>query len=474
MAQHDDFVSAAAAIVGAKHVLTDPTETAPYRTDWRGRYSRDALAVVFPGNTQEVSAIVQLCGSLGLPIVPQAGNTGLTGGAVPSASGNSVLLNVSRMDRVRELDLANNSLAVDAGCILANIRTVADENDRLFPMLLSSVGSCEVGGLISTNAGGTGVLRYGPMRDLVLGLEVVLSDGRVWDGMRALRKDNTGYDLKQLFIGAEGTLGIITGAVLKLHPKPKMSATGMVSLASVEDAVALLQLAQERSGSRVEAFEIMSRSQLALVLKHHPQMRSPISVDHPWFVMLELADSAAEAQPGTMLESILEQALDVGLISDGTLAADLAKAQRIWELRHNISEANKREGFTISNDTSVPISQQARFIEQVTARLEERFDGITICHCGHVGDGNIHVVAVLPRSIYATPQACESAAREINGIVHEASLALSGSISAEHGIGLMHVARLAQTKPPVDLDLMARVKAALDPRGTFNPGKILA
>jgi FAD/FMN-containing dehydrogenase len=218
----------------------------------------------------------------------------------------------------------------------------------------------------------------------------------------------------------------------------------------------------------------MSRSQLTLVLKHHPQMRSPISVDHPWFVMLELADSAAEARPEAMLESILEQALNEGLISDGTLAADLAKAQRIWELRHNISEANKREGFTISNDTSVPISQQARFIDQVTARLEQRFDSITICHCGHVGDGNIHVVAVLPRSIYATPQACESAAREINGIVHEASLALSGSISAEHGIGLMHVTRLAQTKPPVDLDLMARVKAALDPRGTFNPGKILA
>lgn len=468
------FTEAASALVGAKYVLTDEAETAPYRSDWRGRYRRDALAVVFPGSTEEVSGIVRLCHRMALTIVPQSGNTGLTGGAVPAADGASVLLNVSRLTRVRGLDLANNSLAVDAGCILADVRAVADENDRLFPMLLGSVGSCEIGGLVSTNAGGTGVLRYGTMRELVLGLEVVLPDGRIWSGMRGLRKDNSGYDLKQLFIGAEGTLGIVTGAVLKLHPKPRSFATAMVALASVEAAIALLQLAQGRIGNRIEAFEVMSRSQLEVVLRHHPGFTSPLPVEHPWYVMVEVADGVAESGIDALLEGVLEQALTDGLIADAALAPDIAKAQRIWELRHTISEANKREGFTVSNDTSVPISQLPRFVAQVTATLRERFDPITICHCGHAGDGNIHVVAILPRDLYATPERAEAAAREINEIVHMASLDLDGSISAEHGIGIMHVARLAATKPALDLEIMGRLKDLFDPERRLNPGKILA
>ena len=472
-ADRETFVRAASALVGPKYVLTGDEETRPYRSDWRGRYQGPALAVVMPGSTSEVSGLVGLCAELGLPIVPQAGNTGLTGGSVPAGQGDSVIVNVSRMKRIRSVDRANSSLAVDAGCILADIRAVADEHDRLFPMLLSSVGSCEIGGLISTNAGGTGVLRYGTMRDMVLGLEVVLPDGRVWDGMRALRKDNSGYDLKQLFIGAEGTLGIVTGAVLKLQPKPTASATAMCSLRTVQDAVDLLELAQGRIGNRIEAFELMSHSQLAVLRAHRPELTSPLPGEAPFYILMEIADSAQDWNPETQLEGLLEQALERDLVVDATIAADLAKANRIWELRHSISEANKHAGFAISNDTSVPVSRTPDFIARVTERLDRAFDSITVCHCGHIGDGNIHVIAVLPRAVFSTPDLCERGAALVNTIVHEESVALGGSISAEHGIGSMHVDKLPRYKSALELELMGRLKAAFDPTRLMNPGKIL-
>ncbi len=469
----DTFLEQASAVVGASRVLTDPRDTDGYQRDWRDRYHGAACAVLLPGSTVEVAALVRACSQHGIAIVPQGGNTGLTGGAIADVQRPSVLVNLSRMNRVREVDSANNSLVAEAGCILEHVRAAAQEHDRLFPMLLGSVGSCEIGGLVSTNAGGTGVLRYGNMRELVMGLEVVLPDGQVWDGLRALRKDNTGYDLKQLFVGAEGTLGLVTAAVLKLFPRPTASATAMVSLDSVQHAVDLLNFLQARIGQRIEAFEIMSHRQVEIVLQHGPQLVQPMSGNSPWYVLIEVADSADGWSPAAALEGALEASLERELITDAVVATDLGKAERIWALRHNISESNKRAGFTVSNDTSVPISRLPQFIDRVNRRIAQEVAGADVCHAGHIGDGNIHVIVVLSRAVHTTPQACEAAAAAANLIVHEESVALGGSISAEHGIGRMHVGRLERFKPALDLSLMRAIKQALDPQGLMNPGKIL-
>ena len=460
-------------IVGAARVLTDPADTQPFLQDWRGRYKGPALAVLMPGSTEEVAALVKLCASANLAIVPQGGNTGLTGGAVAPADRPAVILNLSRMNRIRQLDARNNSLTAEAGCILANVREAAEGAERQFPLLLGSVGSCEIGGLVSTNAGGTGVLRYGNMRELVMGLEVVLPDGRVWDGLRALRKDNSGYDLKQLFIGAEGTLGIVTAAALKLFPRLNVSATAMVALNGVQQAVDLLRFMQEQVGNRIEAFEIMSRRQVEIVLEHGHGLQSPMVLDSLWYVLMELADSSPQWDAVAELEKTLEKAFEHNLVADAVVATDVAKANRIWELRHNISETNKRAGFTVSNDTSVPVSKLAQFIDRVTERIEIEVSGAMVCHAGHIGDGNIHVIGVLSRSVYGTPEQCEAAATKVNLIVHEASVDLGGSISAEHGIGRMHVERLERFKPAIDLQMMRMIKSAIDPSNLMNPGKIL-
>ncbi|WP_326541867.1 FAD-binding oxidoreductase [Pseudorhodoferax sp.] len=462
-----------ARLVGPARVLTGAHDTAAYQQDWRGRYQGQALAVVMPGNTDEVAAVVRACAEQGVAIVPQGGNTGLTGGAVAFAGRPAVVVNLSRLNRIREIDARNNSMSVEAGCILAHVREAADARQRQFPLLLGSVGSCQIGGLVSTNAGGTGVLRYGNMRELVLGLEVVLPDGRIWDGLRTLRKDNAGYDLKQLFIGAEGTLGLVTAAALKLFARLAVSATAMVSLAAVQQAVDLLRHLQEQIGQRIEAFEILSRSQIEIVQQHGHGLQSPMALDSPWYVLIEIADSAPQWDAGGELEAALGQALERGLVGDAVVATDVAKARRIWELRHTISESNKRAGFTVSNDTSVPVSRLPQFIAQVTERIGREVEAATVCHAGHIGDGNIHVIAVLSRAVHATPAQCEAAAARVNGIVHEASVALQGSISAEHGIGHMHVERLERFKPAVDLHMMRTVKHAFDPQNLMNPGKVL-
>lgn len=462
-----------ASVVGADRVITGESDTAGYQEDWRGRYRGHALAVVLPSTTAEVAEVVQACGAFGCAVVPQGGNTGLTGGAVASGARPSVILNLSRLNRIREIDTGNNSMTVEAGCILANVREAAAEAGRQFPLLLGSVGSCEVGGLVSTNAGGTGVLRYGNMRGLVLGLEVVLPDGRVWDGLRGLRKDNAGYDLKQIFVGAEGTLGIVTAAVLKLFPGLSASATAMVALEGVQDAVDLLRFLQGELGQRIEAFEIMSRRQVEIVIEHGPGLTVPLPLQYPWYVLMEIADSSPTWQATAELERTLAAALERGLVVDAVVATDLAKAERIWALRHTISESNKRAGFTVSNDTSVPISKLPAFINEVTRRIEAEIVGVDLCHCGHIGDGNIHVIAVLSRAEHTTPEACEAAAAAVNLIVHEASVQLAGSISAEHGIGRMHVQRLERFKAPLELEMMRRLKDAFDPAGLMNPGKIL-
>jgi FAD/FMN-containing dehydrogenase len=464
---HENFLGKARLLVGTKNVLTDQHDLIKFCKDWRGRYTGSALAVILPKTTAEVAAIVQLCRDSFVSIVPQAGNTGLTGGAVPVVS-NAVILNVSRMNQLRELDPVNNAITAEAGCILADVRAAADAADRQFPMLLGSVGSCEIGGLVSTNAGGTGVLRYGNMRELVLGLEVVLPDGRIWNGLRALRKDNSGYDLKQLFIGAEGTLGIVTAATLKLFSKPTVSVTAMVALESVARAVELLHFMRSAVGERIEAFEIMSKSQLDIVLRHRGSFSSPVGSDHPWYVLMEVADITADWD----MLAPLQRALEEEIIVDAAIATDIAKAERIWELRHNISEANKQEGFTVSNDTSVPISKLSLFIDRAEQRLRAALPDATVCHCGHIGDGNIHVIILLPRALYTTPAQCEAAATVANSIVHEASVELGGSISAEHGVGLMHIEPLERYKSPLDLEMMRMIKSAFDPDFIMNPSKI--
>jgi FAD/FMN-containing dehydrogenase len=468
-----EFFARIAEVIGENRVLVEPKDTDGYQQDWRGRYRGSAIAVLLPANTQEVSSLVRICYEMRVAIVPQGGNTGLTGGSIAGGNHESVIINLSRLNKIRDVDSRNNSMAVESGCVLQAVRELAQSHGLLFPMLLGSAGSCEIGGLVSTNAGGTGVLRYGNMRELVMGLEVVLPDGSIWDGMRALRKDNTGYDLKHLFVGAEGTLGIITAAVLKLFPQPTSCATGMVALKGVTEAVDLLRFLQARIGNRIEAFEIMSRRQIEIVMAYGHGLQSPMPLDQPWYVLIEIADSAQGWDPQSQLEDALSAALEKKLLFDAVVATDLAKAERIWELRHSISESNKRAGFTVSNDTSVPISQLSAFIERVARRIGAEVPACEVCYAGHIGDGNIHVIGILSRETYHTPHTCEAAATSINLIVHEESVALGGSISAEHGIGIMHVDRLEEFKAPIDLWMMRSIKSAFDPLGIMNPGKIL-
>ena len=458
-------------LVGAAHCLTDSTATAPYLTDWRGRYTGTALAVVLPADTAQVAAVVQACVAVGVPIVPQGGNTGLCGGATPLADGNAVVVNLSRLRQIRSVDPANNAITVDAGVTLADVQAAADGAGRLFPLSLASEGSCEVGGVISTNAGGVQVLRYGNTRDLVLGLEAVLPDGRVWDGLRALRKDNTGYDLKHLFIGAEGTLGIITAATLKLFAKPRQTVTAWLAVASPAAAVELLSRLRSVAGDRVTAFELISRPSLDLVLQHIPSARDPLPQAHPWYVLVELTDTLISVDLAAVLEAELATAITDGAVLDGTVAASQAQAAALWNLRENISEAQKREGVSIKHDIAVPVSAIPQFLDRAGAALEACYPGLRIVAFGHVGDGNLHYNQ-------SRPHRDENAAfiartEEVGRVVHDLVHELGGSISAEHGIGQLKRALLPAYKPAVELELMHRIKYVLDPRGLMNPGKVL-
>jgi FAD/FMN-containing dehydrogenase len=458
-------------LVGAAHCLTDSTATAPYLTDWRGRYTGTALAVVLPADTAQVAAVVQACVAVGVPIVPQGGNTGLCGGATPLADGNAVVVNLSRLRQIRSVDPANNAITVDAGVTLADVQAAADGAGRLFPLSLASEGSCEVGGVISTNAGGVQVLRYGNTRELVLGLEVVLPDGQIWNGLRALRKDNTGYDLKHLFIGAEGTLGIITAATLKLFAKPRQTVTAWLAVASPAAAVELLSRLLSVAGDRVTAFELISRPSLDLVLQHIPGARDPLPQAHPWYVLVELTDTLISVDLAAVLEAELATAITDGAVLDGTVAASQAQATALWNLRENISEAQKREGVSIKHDIAVPVSAIPEFLDRAGAALEACYPGLRIVAFGHVGDGNLHYNQ-------SRPHRDENAAfiartEEVGRVVHDLVHELGGSISAEHGIGQLKRALLPAYKPAVELELMHRIKYVLDPRGLMNPGKVL-
>ena len=459
------------AIVGERNVITDDHGREPYENDWRGQFHGRAAAVVKPGSTDEVSRVVQLLARERVAIVPQGGNTSMCGGSVPDASGRQVIVNVSRMNRVRAVDPANNTMTVEAGCVLANLQQVADENDRLFPLSLGAEGSCEIGGNLSTNAGGTGVLRYGNTRELVMGLEVVLPDGRVWDGLRALRKDNTGYDLKHLFVGAEGTLGIITAAVLKLFPKPRSQATALVAVESPAAALQLLAKLRESVGERVTGFELISRICLDLVFKHIPGSRDPLSAPSPWYVLVELSDSTQGSTLDSLLEDALGAAAEAELVTDAVLATSDTQRKELWSLRENTSEAQKLDGVSIKHDISVPVSRVPEFIERASSALLKKFPDIRIVAFGHMGDGNVHYNCGKSQPDDASRFFGESP--EVNHIVYDVVNALGGSISAEHGLGALKVEEIKRYKDPLELDLMRAIKRTLDPDGIMNPGKVL-
>jgi len=467
----DDLIARLRSLLGAGAVLADPADMAPHLTDWRGRYAGRARCVVKPGSTAEVAAAVALITGAGVPVVPQGGNTGLCGGATPDSSGDAVLISLSRLNRIRSVDAANNTITAEAGCLLARVQESAAAADRLFPLSLAAEGSCEIGGNLSTNAGGVHVLRYGNARELVLGLEVVLADGRVWDGLRGLRKDNTGYDLKHLFVGAEGTLGIITAAVLKLFPRPRASAVAWLAIGSPAAAVELLGRLRSSFGERVTAFELIGHSALDLVLKNIPGAREPLATTAPWSLLVELSETLPDFDITGALERALAVEIEAGRVLDAALAGSLAQVGELWRLRENCSEAQKVEGISIKHDVSVPVSRIPDFLEQADAALRAAFPDVRIVAFGHVGDGNLHynlskpVAADNADFIALTPQA--------NRIVHDIVAGLGGSISAEHGIGQLKRSEMLRYKSEVEMDLMRAVKQAIDPRNLMNPGKVL-
>jgi FAD/FMN-containing dehydrogenase len=452
-------------IVGTQYVLTDPAEIQPFVTDWRGRYAGLAQCVVFPANTAEVAAVVKACAAANTPIVPQGGNTSLCGAATPDSSGQAVVLSLRRLNQIATVDPLNSTISVGAGCTLAAIQAAAQSVDRLFPLALASEGTCQIGGNLSTNAGGVQVLRYGNTRDLTLGLEVVLPNGEIWDGLRGLRKDNTGYDLKQLFIGAEGTLGIITGAVLKLFPRPSMQTTCWLNVASPSATVHLLNQAKTAFDAQLTAFELISETSLALVLKNIPETQRP-SASSPWYVLAEFSDTSSYS-----LEFWLHARLESGEISDAVLAQSETQSAQLWRLRESISEAQKIEGVSIKHDIAVPVSRIPDFLAQADAALEDRFPGIRVVAFGHVGDGNLHYNLSKPDAL--DNATFLEAQPEVNRLVHDMVNALNGSISAEHGIGQLKRDELLRYKSSVEIELMRAIKQALDPRGVMNPGKII-
>ena len=467
----DELNARLRAIVGAAHVLEAEADMDPFLSDWRGRYHGRARAVVLPRDTAEVAAVVAACAQAGVAMVPQGGNTGLCGGATPLGDGAAVVISLARMNRVRAVDPDNDTLTVEAGCTLAAVQEAAQAAGRMFPLSLASEGSCRIGGNLSTNAGGVQVLRYGNTRDLVLGLEVVLPDGRVWDGLRGLRKDNTGYDLKQLFIGAEGTLGIVTAAVLKLFPAIRSRATAWVAVPDPRAAVRLLGMLRAACGDRVSAFEIVGRTALGLVLRHIPGARDPLAGAPAWTVLVELSDPAVDAPLDDQLQAVLGEAFAQGLAGDVAVAASGAQAQALWALREDISEAQRIEGVSIKHDVSVPVSRIPDFLERAGEALAARWPDVRVVAFGHIGDGNLHYN--LSKSVADDNAAFVARTPEVNRIVHDLVCELGGSISAEHGLGQLKREEVLRYKPALEMELMRRVKQAFDPAGLMNPGKVL-
>jgi FAD/FMN-containing dehydrogenase len=461
------------AILGADQVLTGEAAV-PFLVDWRGRYRGQALAVVRPGSTEDVAAVVRLCVKHSVPIVPQGGNTGLCGGATPDQGGQAVVISLARMNKVRSIDRDNDTMTVEAGCVLQSLQEAARAADRLFPLSLAAEGSCTIGGNLSTNAGGTQVLRYGNTRELTLGLEVVTAEGEIWHGLRGLRKDNTGYDLRDLYIGSEGTLGIITAATMKLYPLPVAQRTAMLAIDTLEDAVSVLSRARAGFGASLTGFEVMAGPVLHAVVRLFPQQRLPFegpASQSPWFALLELSDSESAEHAQERFETVLGAAIEDGLVSDAAIAENIAQSKAMWHLRESIPLAEAELGKSIKHDVSIPISLIAQFVQKTNAALQVKFPGIQNIVFGHLGDGNLHYnVARAPDQ---TEEELLAKQYDVYGLVHDSVHAHGGSISAEHGVGQLKRDELPRYKSALELKLMKQIKAALDPQGLMNPGKVL-
>ncbi|TNF13097.1 MAG: FAD-binding oxidoreductase [Pseudomonadales bacterium] len=467
----EDLLPALYDALGEAGLITDAERMQSYLSDWRNAYRGQAAAVLRPGTTEEVAAAVRLCAQAGVALVPQGGNTGLCGGSIPDASGAQMVLSLTRLKRIREVDVANATITVEAGVILQQLQDAAAEVGRLFPLSLGAEGSCTIGGNLATNAGGTAVLRYGNMRDLALGLEVVLPDGRIWDGLRGLRKDNTGYDLKQLFIGSEGTLGIITAAVLKLFPALRSLTTAWVALPSPQAAVTLLGQMRGLCGDRLTGFELMSRQSLEFVLRHVAGASDPFAEGHPWYVLIELSDTQPDAALNDLLEQGLGEAFEQALVLDAVVAGSQAQVEALWALREGISEAQNHEGPSLKHDISVPVSRIPDFIARTDRALQQAFPGVRVVAYGHVGDGNLHYNISKPPGSDDAP--FKAQAEAIMRVIYDSTLEDDGSISAEHGLGQSKRAAAQHYKAPLELELMRSIKQALDPAGLMNPGKLL-
>lgn len=452
-------------------LITDAADMAPFVVDWRKRWFGKAVAVAQPDTTEDVATVVRWCATNNLPIVPQGGNTGMSGACVPDDSGHALVLSLTRLNRMRAIDPLNNTMTVEAGCILQNLQEVAAEKGRLFPLSLAAEGSCTIGGNLATNAGGVAVLRFGNARELCLGLEVVTAQGEIWNGLRGLRKDNTGYDLRDLFIGAEGTLGVITAATVKLFPLPAAKVTAWAAVATVHDALRLLEKAQAKLGASLTAFELLTQPCIELLGEQLPALRWPLESRATQAVLLELSDAESEANGRAALETLLEGAFESGLVTDAAIAANLTQSREFWSLREHMTEAQQRAGKNIKHDISVPISRIADFVASTNAEFEKQYPGVRMIVFGHLGDGNLHY-NVSP-SKGATGENFAQIEAAVNRIAHDAVNAFGGSVSAEHGLGVLRRGEAARFKSPVELAMMRSIKQALDPKGIMNPGKSL-
>ena len=476
MTAHSDALEPAvaarfAAIVGESHAVRDQADIAGYLIEPRGLWHGRTSLVLRPGSVDEVSRIMKLASETGTPIVPQSGNTGLVGGQTPDGSGREVVVSLSRLNRIRELDVLSNTVTAEAGVILQNLHEAADAADRLFPLSLAAQGSCQIGGNLSSNAGGTGVLAYGNARDLCLGVEVVLPTGEVFDDLRKLKKDNTGYDLKNLFVGAEGTLGIVTAAVLKLVPKPRGREVAFAGLSSPQAALDLFSLAVDRGGQSVTAFELIGQRPYDFTLKHAPGVVRPLAEDWPWYVLMEVSSGRSVQDARELIEDILSAGLDAGLVGDAVVSASIGQANAFWNFREMLPESQKPEGASIKHDISVPVASIPAFIERASRAVEAVSPGARPVCFGHMGDGNLHYN--ISRPVGGSDESFLALYPRVNKAVHDVVRSLDGSISAEHGIGQLKRDELIATAPPMAIELMRRVKAAFDPAGIMNPGKVI-
>jgi FAD/FMN-containing dehydrogenase len=468
-----NLINELSAVLEQQYILTEDIDKAPYLTDWRKRFTGKALAVVLPGSSSEVADIVKLCSQNQVAIVPQGGHTGFCGGATPDSSGKQIILNFKRMNQIREIDVANQTITLEAGCILQTVQEKAAEQGFLFPLSLGAEGSCMIGGNLATNAGGTNVLRYGNARDLCLGLEVVTAKGEIWNGIKGLRKDNTGYDLRDLFVGSEGTLGIITSAVMKLYPLPISQWTTLVACKTVADSIALLNLFQKRATSLLTGFEMMTQESLELNEKHFPQMANPLEGKPPFTVLIELSDHESEDHVRQLLETILEEAFESKLISDAVIASNLSQANAFWHMREHITLAQAEEGANLKHDITIPLSSLESFIQETDALMRTNYPGVRIINFGHLGDGNLHYNIAPPLDV--DPKAFnEVNEKPIHELVYAQVERCNGSISAEHGVGQLKLDGLRAHKGEVAHELMKTLKRALDPQNILNPNKVVS